>query len=64
MCELCGQTHPDLTLERGHWVCASRRWCLLYAIRTADDLQIARMHRMALESLPVAYESLPERASA
>src|SRR4051812_28227197 len=48
MCDLCGQVQPDTVTVRGLTVCASVRYCLMYVIKQADSLTLARLHSRAL----------------
>jgi hypothetical protein len=56
MCDLCGQAHPDMVKVGTLTVCASKRHCMLYVLRTASDFTIARLHAMALESTLTSTE--------
>jgi hypothetical protein len=61
MCDLCGQVHADMVSVRGLTVCASRRHCLLYTLRNADEVSIARMWASALDSTLRATEGIHTR---
>jgi hypothetical protein len=61
MCDLCGQAHCDMVKAGTLTVCASKRYCMLYMLRNATALQVARMHRMALESALTSTETPQEQ---
>jgi hypothetical protein len=63
MCNLCGQVQPDLVSVAGLTVCASRRHCLLYALRHASDFTVARLHSIALQDALRSTESMELVAS-
>lgn len=50
MCDICGQAHNDMVTVGEATVCASKRHCLIHRLRTADEVSIARLQLMALET--------------